>query len=302
MAAFLSPADVCANCGQEGGASIRLKNCTACYLVKYCSIQCQKFHREQHKWECRKRAAELKDEALFSQGHECSFGDCPICMLPLPPDMTSGALLNTCCMNYICCGCGLAAYERGTNDVCAFCREPGASEDAVILDQVQRRVDASDAEAMLSLGQRYLFGQNGLQTDETRGMQLLREAANLNSVNAHFHLGLFHATGDYGAEKDVTRAMHHYEIAAKAGHPGARTNLGVIEEVERMNYGRALKHYMIAAKMGKNDALGNIQDLHKIGHATKEEYAEALIGYQQAAEEMKSDLREKFKVFKAQNV
>ena len=63
-------ADVCANCGQEGGDGVKLKNCTACLLVKYCGVDCQRAHRKLHKKACKQRAAELKDEELYSQGHE----------------------------------------------------------------------------------------------------------------------------------------------------------------------------------------------------------------------------------------
>ena len=45
-------------------------------------------HRKQHKKECKKRAAELKDEQLYSQGHERPEGNfCPICTLPIPLPM-----------------------------------------------------------------------------------------------------------------------------------------------------------------------------------------------------------------------
>ena len=65
--------DVCASCGKgsdgEGG-TVKLKECTACRLVKYCGVECQKAHRKQHKKACKARVAELKDEQLYSQGQE----------------------------------------------------------------------------------------------------------------------------------------------------------------------------------------------------------------------------------------
>ena len=76
----------CASCGTAGGDEIKLKNCTACYLVRYCSVKCQKDHRPKHRKECKKRAAELEDEILFKQPESSNFGDCPICCLPLPLD------------------------------------------------------------------------------------------------------------------------------------------------------------------------------------------------------------------------
>ncbi|EJK53061.1 hypothetical protein THAOC_27569, partial [Thalassiosira oceanica] len=63
-------AEVCANCGKESSDVVKLRNCTACYLVKYCSVECQKIHRKKHKKACKERAAELKDERLYGQGHE----------------------------------------------------------------------------------------------------------------------------------------------------------------------------------------------------------------------------------------
>jgi len=67
MAVGDGPAGVCANCGKHGSDTVKLKNCTACCLVKYCGVICQKAHRKQHKKACTKCAAELEDEQLYSQ-------------------------------------------------------------------------------------------------------------------------------------------------------------------------------------------------------------------------------------------
>ena len=62
--------DVCANCGIDSscseGGTLKLKNCNACRLVMYCGVDCQKAHRKQHKKACKHRAAEIKDEQLYS--------------------------------------------------------------------------------------------------------------------------------------------------------------------------------------------------------------------------------------------
>ena len=71
--------EICANCGKTGSDTVKLRNCTACRLVRYCSVDCQRAHRRQHKGACKKRAAELKDEQLYSQGHGRMEEDfCPI--------------------------------------------------------------------------------------------------------------------------------------------------------------------------------------------------------------------------------
>ena len=73
----------CASCGIAGVDDMKLKKCTACHLVRYCSVKCQKEHRPKHKKVCKKRAAELRDEILFKQPDGSDLGDCPICCLPL---------------------------------------------------------------------------------------------------------------------------------------------------------------------------------------------------------------------------
>ena len=59
VTAATKAAEACANCGKEGNDDgVKLKNCTACRLVKYCCVECQKAHRKIHKKACKKRSAE----------------------------------------------------------------------------------------------------------------------------------------------------------------------------------------------------------------------------------------------------
>ena len=60
---------LCANCDKGEESAGDLKACTACKMVKYCNRECQIAHRPQHKKACKKRAAELHDEALFNSLH-----------------------------------------------------------------------------------------------------------------------------------------------------------------------------------------------------------------------------------------
>jgi len=44
--------EVCSNCGENNG---KLKHCSQCGAVKYCSKECQIFHwKNSHKDECKK--------------------------------------------------------------------------------------------------------------------------------------------------------------------------------------------------------------------------------------------------------
>ncbi|EJK69874.1 hypothetical protein THAOC_08828, partial [Thalassiosira oceanica] len=117
-------AEACANCGSVSIGTVKLKDCPACRLVKYCGVDCQRAHRKQHKKECEQRFAELeaKDEQLYSQGHERPEGDfCPICTLPIQLPMGDHSGFNICCMQRICDGCHVAAQKKGIVD-CVFCK------------------------------------------------------------------------------------------------------------------------------------------------------------------------------------
>ncbi|EJK46184.1 hypothetical protein THAOC_35160 [Thalassiosira oceanica] len=287
-------ADVCANCGREGGDGVRLKNCTACLLVKYCGVDCQKAHRKIHKKACKERAAEIKDERLYSQGHERPEAEfCPLCTLPVPLPTEKHSCVNPCCMKMVCRGCALASLKRGIDDKCAFCRTPVTSDEAEALRLVQARVGKNDPEAIAYLGDQYSQGRFGLEKDVARAVELWTEASELGSADACFQLGVAYRNGD-GVEQDAKRGVWFYEKAAMLGDPMARHNLGKYER-EHGNYDRAVRHFLISAKMGDENSLEDIKELFKEGHATKSQYGKALEGYRDATEEMKSPDREAVK-------
>ena len=279
----------CANCGKRGGGVVRLKKCTACRLVKYCSVDCQKAHRKLHKKACKKRAAELKDEQLYSQGHERPEGDfCPICTLPIPLSMDKHSAFRVCCMKRICNGCIVAVVKRGMND-CPFCRSPHHENDAMF----QARVEKKDPAAISFLGQKYVRGGPGLQKDARRAVELWTEAAELGSIEALYNLGVAYYIGE-GVQVDRAKGAEYYKKAAMQGHVQSRNNLGCYEG-NKGNHGRAVRHLLISAKMGNEESVEAIKAMFMAGLATKEQYAEALKGYQDAVEDMKSDDRDEAK-------
>ena len=164
--------ETCANCGKLGSDDVKLKNCNACRLVKYCGVDCQRAHRKQHKKACKKRAAELKDEELYSQGHERVEADfCPICTLPIPLPMVVHSVFEACCMKRVCNGCNVAAKKRGMDD-CPFCRTPYPDNDAERLAMIQARVEKKDPAAIYFLGDGYYHGKLGLQKDTKKAVRV----------------------------------------------------------------------------------------------------------------------------------
>ncbi|EJK74163.1 hypothetical protein THAOC_04176 [Thalassiosira oceanica] len=285
--------EVCANCGKQGSDTIKLKICTACRLVKYCGVDCQRAHRKQHKKACKQRAAELKDEQLYSQGLDRPEGDfCPICTLPIPLPMDKHSGFNACCMKRICHGCTVAAQKRGLLD-CAFCRTAILDNDADNLAMVHARVAKKDPEAINFLGEKFVHGQLGLQKDMRKAVELFTEASELGSIKALCNLGIAYHCGE-GVQQDTVKAVEVYKKAAMQGNAQSRHNLADWE-VRKGNNDRAVRHLLISAKMGDDDSVDNIKRAFEAGFATKDQYAEALKGYQDAVEEMKSYDRDEAK-------
>ena len=141
----------CAACGKGGDDGLKI--CNGCRMVKYCNAICQMAHRPEHKNECKKRAAELKDEALFKKPPPR--GDCDVCF-EIMPLVGKGGKYQSCCGKMVCTGCIYRA-ARGNDDrlaPCPFCRSDDNVSNEVWMGQLLMRIEAGDAYAHYILGQR----------------------------------------------------------------------------------------------------------------------------------------------------
>ena len=249
--------------------------------MKYCGIKCQREHRPQHKKECKKRAAELRDEILFKQPESSHLGDCPICFLPLSLDDKSSVM--SCCSKIICDGCNkMRELEGNFEPKCPFCRHSPPKSQAEARKNNMKRIEANDAFAIFQMGmRRYSEG------DYDGAFDYWTKAAALGDIVAHFELSILYQKGEC-VEKDDKKAVHHLEQAAIGGHPEARHNLGCLEGANGRD-DRAVKHLIIAANLGHDDSL---EKLKLIGRVSKEDFASALRGHQAAIDAAKSPQRE----------
>eukprot|EP00984_Skeletonema_dohrnii_P005340 scaffold1874_cov89-Skeletonema_dohrnii-CCMP3373.AAC.17 len=284
----MNQTEFCASSGIAEVDDIKLKNCTACDLVRYCSDACQKNHKSQHEEDCKKRAAELRDELLFKQPESMHDGDCPICCLPLPLD-ASKLFMHSCCSKLICGGCAYANMVREEEGKlkfkCPFCRTPVPTKNDP--DEIMRmkRVEANDPEAMCQWGRtQYKKG------DYSSAFEFFTKAAALGHVDAHAELADLYRNGR-GVEQDEKKTMYHQEVAAIGGHPKARHNLGV-HEWKNCRYERAVKHWIIAATQGLNISIKSLMSAFKSGMMSKDNLAAALRAHQAALDATKSPQRE----------
>ena len=278
----------CALCGIAEIDDVKLIPCDGCDLVKYCSDECQKDHESEHEEDCKRRAAELRDELLFKQPEDTYLGDCPICCLPLPLDEKFSRM--TCCSKLICQGCEIANGMRELRmmqvPTCPFCRESVPITDEDIDKRRMKRIEANDPVAMCQEGRvQYEKG------DYSKAFEYCAKAAELGNAEAHPLLAYLYLKGQ-GVQKDEGKYIHHTEEAAILGDPGARYNLG-IHEWKNGNFERAVKHFIIASAQGHSLSIKKLLKAFKEGYIEKEELAAALREQKAAVDATKSPQREK---------
>lgn len=289
----------CASCGVTNGDTdgdrIKLRRCTACKLVHYCSIKCQKDHRPQHKRACKKRAAELRDEILFRMPESDNRGDCPICCLPLPFDPKKRRIMG-CCSKTACYGCDFSQkmieLKENRAQTCIFCRQPVPETPAELEQNRLKRIEANDPLALREMGV--------IQRDKGNygsAFEYYTKAADLGDVDAHFLLCASYALGQ-GVEMNEKKKLYHMEKAAIDGHVKARFNLGIhewnlgVNEGKEGSFERAARHFNIAANFGCIKSLEKLKECYENGYASKEEYSIGLRAYQKALDAMKSPQRD----------
>ena len=264
--------------------------------VKYCSDDCRENHKAEHKEECNKRAAELRDELLFKQPESSYLGDCPICMIPLSLDKTKSTM-HTCCSKTICKGCCYAnerEQEARGEKKCPFCRKrtPKTYKEAMKLRM--KRAKANDPAALCQEGiENYRKGYY------SRAFEYFKKAAELGDVEAHWKLALLYHDGQ-GVEKDEGKEIHHYEEAAIGGHQEARFNLGVHENCNG-NIERAVKHWIIAATLGDDRSIKALMEVFRQGVVAKDDLDSALRAQKFAIDGTKSRQRVEAEEFYRKN-
>ncbi|EJK47204.1 hypothetical protein THAOC_34098 [Thalassiosira oceanica] len=186
----------------------------------------------------------------------------------------------------------MAAHRHGLRG-CPFCRTSFRIDNESERAMIRERVDKGDAAAINHLAGRNFYGTFGFTKDVPRAIELWTEAAELGSIRAHHMLGVAYYNGD-GVQEDKPRGICHWQQAAMEGHVQSRQFLGIAQSYNG-NYELALQHWMISAKMGCEDSLNHIKKMFMEERATKAHYAEALRGFGDAVEEMKSHQREEAK-------
>ena len=289
----------CAACGNEGDAD-SMNICNKCKMAHYCNAACKKKHKSKHKKKCERRVAELHFEKLFKKPPR-NKEDCPICMLPLPPPLSyknhQGTTFQSCCGKIICNGCIYAMKEtRGEiTYLCPFCKTPAAKSVEEEVTRLGKLMERGNADACYQLAAYYKDGRMGLPQDGAKSSGLYLKAGELGCADGYHNLGTSYYAG-MGVEVDMKKATQYWELAVMDGSVESRHNLGILEG-KAGNDHRAMKHFLLAASVGYKYSLDAVKQGFMNGHASKDQYANALREYQKSHEEIKSDARDKAQAY-----
>ena len=207
--------NICEECGKAGDD---LKHCASCKSAKYCSRECQLKAWASHKQECKKRSAELHEEALFKQPPPRP--DCPICFIPLPIEI-SECQFQICCGNYLCTGCVQAHWMVQDELDCPFCREVATMKNKEYIKRLEKRAAVNDADAICFLAGLHSGGEKGLRVDHVKALQLWLKAGKLGSALAYRNVGAAYHDGR-GVAKNAAKEKYYHELAAIGGHMSSR--------------------------------------------------------------------------------
>jgi len=215
------------------------------------------------------------------------------------PHLHSGRVYKACCGKIICQGCVYAAdvRDKKSASLCPFCRTPAPDSQKEVIERYKVRMELNDAISMSDFGGFYAQGLHGLPQNYAKAFELWHRAEELGNMAAYNNLGVTYGAGR-GVEVDEKKEKHYFELAAMSGSVMARHNLGV-DEMQTGNMDRALKHWIIAVEGGFKRSVGSIKRLYSNGHATKDDYANALQAYQAHLNEIKSLQRDEAAAYNA---
>ena len=290
----------CSWCSKENDTA---KKCTACKCVWYCDKECQNKHWKEHKKECKRVKKELdKRGGKLDLGTEEDVGplgkvppreECPICMRVLPIH-TMLQHYFSCCGKSLCRACEFQhKMKSGGRATCAFCREPIAMSEKERLARLSKRVTLNDPVALCNMGMHYCNGNLGLPVDQTKGIDLLRQSADLGCPEAHYQLGNCHHGGKMGLEENEEEALKYWRKGAENGDLVSRHNFG-LKEGGNGNEVAAMRHLRLSASGGYRLSIEQLIMCFEGGLLHHADLAETMQAYYLARDEMRSGDRKQY--------
>ena len=128
---------------------------------------------------------------------------------------------------------------------------------------------AGNLDALTALGVMYIGGI-GVEQNNTKGYQYIREAADMSDPKAQYTLGALYYLGA-GVKKDYKKAFNWLNLASEQNYIDAKYNLAVMYEFGQgvdQSYEKAYEYYLFAARRDNLESQIKIADMYRDGIGT----------------------------------
>ena len=129
---------------------------------------------------------------------------------------------------------------------------------------------AGNLDALTALGVMYIGGI-GVEQNNTKGYQYIREAADMSDPKAQYTLGALYYLGA-GVKKDYKKAFNWLNLASEQNYIDAKYNLAVMYEFGEgvdQSYEKAYEYYLFAARRDKLESQIKLASMYRDGIGTE---------------------------------
>jgi TPR repeat protein len=207
---------------------------------------------------------------------------CPICLEEW--DVNTGNVIRICCCRKVCRSC-----EDKIEAACPLCRLPWAESDAEQLARLRRHVENEVPEAITFLGSAYREGWYGLVKSDKKAAKIWKRAVELGDVEAMVFLGEMYLYGE-GVKLDKKKAERLFRMAADRGDADAQNDLGNLLRPEK-KFEEAFRYYALAANQGYTYGEFNLGRCYRDGRGTEVDLGKARYWFERAAAKGDEDAR-----------
>ena len=179
----------------------------------------------------------------------------------------------------------LNGIKKSGEHKCAFCRQQAPKNPIKSLKKLMKK---NNPGAYLQMAGYYRGGTDGVFQSDTKTLEMLIHAAELDHTEAFLNIGCFYLVG-IGVDRDISKGVAFYEVSAKKGSVYAHRELA---RFYRKDIGKSIKHATIAASAGCQESLDRLMKAYKNKDLSKEELTQTLHAYQASSNEMKSKDRD----------
>ena len=128
---------------------------------------------------------------------------------------------------------------------------------------------AGNLDALTALGVMYIGGI-GVEQNNTKGYQYIREAADMSDPKAQYTLGALYYLGA-GVKKDYKKAFNWLNLASEQNYIDAKYNLAVMYEFGEgvdQSYEKAYEYYLFAARRDNLESQIKLASMYRDGIGT----------------------------------